>query len=557
MPRRPGSCRGELLAAVLALLLAVSCGEDTVTRPLRVGVGGRLSGHVTGAKGPLPGSIWIESIVRDSGGPETIIQGAVNDDGGFSVDVPAGRYFVGLRLPSRQTGYPFGYDADVYWSRSRLTQFHSRADTIAVSVGSSVEAIDFSFGRLEATVEIPTEWLGFRVDAYSVSQWTSLFREYRLVTVSAESPMVEIEFDYVIPGIQRVFLQSGYRDAASGESGWAELWLPNSLREENADSLEVRAGETVARHWRIVGQRLDVSGLIDGAWSALGLYPPSVVLWTGDSLFVRIVDVDDEGKFATTLWARQALKVALQAERTIDHLGWIGGDSFGSATLFTPPSDGRLENLRYTDAAIEMVVSDPDLEFFHTKIEVTDRSGHPLGEAGAFRSDGVFHAVFSCLQPGSYFVRAVPGELLTNPWRAQWYDRAANLSEATPVVVPSPGAITRAEVTWERGAEIRGQVRDSAGAMVPSYVVFVTGVDSDAVLGDGRFSDESEGYRLQGLSPGRYRVAALHGYRISADFASDLPESARWYPSAPHWSDGSVITIQDAETIEGIDLVLP
>ena len=109
------------------------------------------------------------------------------------------------------------------------------------------------------------------------------------------------------------------------------------------------------------------------------------------------------------------------------------------------------------------------------------------------------------------------------------------------------GSATTSGVTvgLRRGAEIRGTVRDDAGAPVEGALIKVVGCMPNCPLIVS--SDESGAYRIVGVSPGsRLGVVAWKGDQLVR----------QWYPGRANASRANDIALEPGDTIDNVDFAL-
>lgn len=552
--------RASLVATTGAtLLLATSCSEEIVVRPVRDGVGGTIAGTVRVAEGPGNAQVWAESIEGlpwdEDWYPSTWIRGETDAAGRFRVQVPAGEY----RLHAHVSGMPEDqepYFALVaYWSREGIVPEWQEGDTLSIEVGATIDSLEFEFGRLALRLNLPEEWVGGHYFATikqseGPSRWAGFSDR---VSADIPSSTVDLQIPVLPAGEYRVSFEVEYFDRASDEVRRVSLWLPAGLAEEHAEPIVVRALETTTQEFTVTPQRFHITGSIDGVWSSFGIDPPRVYVFSADSARIGSRPCDAAGDFEATFWARVPVKLAVG---TSSEVTWIGGPRFDEATLFEPPADGELR-VHFTDSAIE--VHFPGLNPQTTQdwsLRLTDPTGAPV-MAVRIHDWPNEPALVPFLPGGSYRIHVRPEPFLASDWRPQWYDRADDLAEAMPIVVQHEGEVVSVDVALQSGAQIRGTVREPGGSPMADFSVYLTRVDSGTILGDKYEGKSQTGeYVLRGLPAGRYRVGALEFWEYGED-AADLPSRTRWYQDRITWADADVITIAGTDSVTGIDFSLP
>lgn len=551
---------GRMWAATAAFLACASCSEEIVIRPVREGIGGTVAGTVRVAGAPVEGTIWVESAERshgiDSSWPKTLLRAGSRADGSFLVEVPPGQYRLGVDLPNLRGGGLPDEAAGAYWKRNGIVRYWQHSDTLMVAEGTALDSLDLDFGRLALRLHVPEEWLGWRAFVQLLRQEgpRSWWRFDAAAWTEITAPAVDLTFEPLADGEYRAQLLMHYLDPDSKELRLLGLWLPDALVEEDAESIVVDANSTTSHELTVTPERFTVRGSVDGVWLSLELGSPYVVFFTADSVRVGEARCDALGNFERTFWARAPIKVAVDDN---GRLRWFGGTRFDNATLFEPPPDGELTGLRFNDSAIEARLHGIG-DTTHEPVQLLlVESGGAYVKSIYLRDRQDQRAVVPFLQPGSYRLQISPGSFLESDWVAQWYDRANDETHSTIIEVSHEGELVAVDVTLEAGAQIQGTVRNPAGRPRTSFGLYLTGVDSNSILGGLQQEDEDGQYVLRGVPPGNYRVGAHRYWYREANDVSDLPAETRWFRDRTNWADADVITITGVDTVSAIDFTVP
>ncbi|HYQ85943.1 MAG TPA: T9SS type A sorting domain-containing protein [Bacteroidota bacterium] len=127
-------------------------------------------------------------------------------------------------------------------------------------------------------------------------------------------------------------------------------------------------------------------------------------------------------------------------------------------------------------------------------------------------TDSVGHYSFPAVNPATYFVRARTEDEV---YASQWYNGAARLADATPVVVPENGSVTvnftlhRRDTTHNRFT-LTGTVMDAGSHPIHGAKVFASRADHDSSSGDGEFDDHHDGEGDHGDQDGVETDSAGH-----------------------------------------------
>ncbi len=176
-------------------------------------------------------------------------------------------------------------------------------------------------------------------------------------------------------------------------------------------------------------------------------------------------------------------------------------------------------------------------------VRATARAGWMVEEVGAAEGTGDGGFLITGLPPRPLRLAVrLPG---TSPYLGPWFWTA----EGQRAVLAIDGRAATDDVTirLERGAEVRGTVRDDAGSPVAGALVGVRGCVIGCPVAVP--TDERGRYRIVGIPPGdRLTVSTWLGPRDTY---------LRWYGRAPASQQSRLLSLAAGEALERVDLTLP
>jgi protocatechuate 3,4-dioxygenase beta subunit len=173
-----------------------------------------------------------------------------------------------------------------------------------------------------------------------------------------------------------------------------------------------------------------------------------------------------------------------------------------------------------------------------------------------FVTDAQGRFAFTGLVPGDYEVQASRGDFLPSPVGQQ-----TALQSSSRIALTAGARVNDVTLVLSRGLAVTGTIVDRAGeplqgVSVQALHVSTSGTGRQAVLagaqiGGGRQTDDRGRYRLIGLQPGTYVIAAL------ADVASlgNAQTVPFYFPGSASIADAVTVTLTTAE-VGGIDFAV-
>jgi hypothetical protein len=475
----------------------------------------------------------------------------VGDDGIFDIALPAGNYLVRSSIRS-YTGY---YHCIFYLSDDGTSSAFNARDTIEVTENSNTR-FNVEFGGLELYLTPPAEYTfsactfgpvnlngagSFTGMCYSVSTngrvhalLSDLPPGSYLIRIDAESEMIP---HYA----ERPFYLPQTRDPAQAQ---VFTITPDQLESFNMS----------------LAKPTLLSGQIIYSWQDANSSNPYLrFISNRDSSVITSVSANDDGYFSTHLFAPEPCKALVYYDRKEN---WIGGSSFDDCELFEPQPGQDVLNINH-------YISGFLLDFHNVP---DGNSGRPLAQL--FRADDLNTVVFEDdfiltttaqlsilnLDPGEYFLKIGRGGYSANsPWFTQWYPGVVNIEDADPIIIRQPGDIEEITVQLLAGGVIEYSGSSNTAEQLYSYDAAVTAATDELPFLFGSTSYDSETNQVnstvRGLANGDYKVAIRSVNRV-------MPRRTRygewfWYPGTTNWDEAGAITINDYQTISGLEFTSP
>jgi hypothetical protein len=422
--------------------------------------------------------------------------------------LPEGHYILNVQQRSLPSGY--------LWNGT-LSADHG--DTFAITAGMEPLEIELQLAALHLALETPPEWGdGELLQAYIHPVDGQGLRTF--ANIDSEAGTMQVEIEPVPAGVYRVSLV---------RAGDERIWLPPTYEMDEADQVEVEAGE-VKNYESTIPSPARLTGTMTGSWRELGTDRPLVKIFDQDSTRIHGTYVDGGGEFSVELYRDMRVRLTTQ----IDEIErWYGGSDFSGATEF------NLELGRETHVDILESGIGGYLYGSGHGVDLYDQDGQLLGHSRIHPNERLFR--FANLGPGTYYLRIQEGER----WVAHWYDGADSIEAAAPVEIAEEG-----EIVWVRptnlveGGSISGQLLDPDGEPVRSALMELTRADyQPRVLRTQHVASEDGHYEQRYLENGEYKLSAL-----------TEAWGQVWYPGVADWDSAGVITIEDHSHLMGIDI---
>jgi protocatechuate 3,4-dioxygenase beta subunit len=185
-----------------------------------------------------------------------------------------------------------------------------------------------------------------------------------------------------------------------------------------------------------------------------------------------------------------------------------------------------------------------------------------------FVTDAQGRFAFTGLVPGDYELQASRGDFLPSP-----VGPATALQSSSRIAVTAGARVNDVTLVLSRGLAVTGTIVDRAGeplqgVSVQALQVRTSGDRRRAVLGGaqiggGRQTDDQGRYRVLGLQPGTYVIAALADVASLGDarLSSDAPSPGNaqtvpfYFPGSASIADAVTVTVSTAE-VDGIDFAV-
>ena len=530
-----------LLCAAAVLLVGPGC-DDPVDLCDPLFPAGGVQGRVRSAGLSLEGYVTARNIELDY--PNSSEFRVEPDETGFySLDLPSGRYVFQLIV----SGGRYDYAA----SGPGFGQVPP--DTILVGAGISTPEINFDLGGVT---------LGFDLPAYLHGQYGQVilhprdFGEldiWRLVTEgSAEivAGRIDVEVAGVLPGEYQIEVVLGCPSSNCYSSGGGErFWMPGTRNPAESPWYTVGPDSVLSLSGAMLGEPARLEGRISGAWLDMGIQQePVLSIVTEDSLMtLNRIRVDRDGGFAIDIHMPEPVKL-LVFQSGVDY--WIGGPRFEDATVFNLEPGITITGIEHDQCGVHLVVDETGLPLNGGNVLIYDRTDLSL-VADLYRGgNSERHVPIPNLWPGEFLIQISqePWERGASDWKPQWFDRAATIDLAQPVLLVAAGQVARLNLVMELGGRISGRVMDEDGPIF-FYEIGVYPVGEDAPWADKMVWMDS--FNLTGLPDGDYNVGARFG------FIDPPTEETLWYPGTVDRQAAQIIEIRDGTVVENLDIIIP
>lgn len=550
-----------VVGAALALLALGGCGNDETACGPEVPAG-RLLGHVRAGGLPITATLSayrvVDGVVSAYGFPTL-----VDSTGYYTLDLPAGRYVVGLRVP------------EYYWSAGAFYGTRSGAvsavpDTVTVDGTRFATTLDFDLAGLAFDLAL-SQALDGESGEIVLHRRDQAGDDPDGVTATVRGTITDGHLSLRVPGLPpgayRIEAVLGYRDYLcfcpyDGE----HVWLPGTRDPADSPWYELGPASLTTVEAQVAAEPAWLSGRIAGAAATLGdLESISVFIVTADSLRVlgerRLVGGD--GSFAIPLHLGGPVKLGVILDGAT---AWAGGRDFMSATTFDLVPGQTIDDVEIVQSGVLVDVTGPGDYLAAAAFEFHDAASGELVTTAKVRIGSQSEFGLANLWPGLYrlYIRHEHGYIDGSSsssddypaWRPQWFDRAAGPDGGQVVEIAAAGQIVPLHLVLEPGGVISGRLAFPAGVDPTWGYLFATAVDRLATL-DQVFVPSTPAppaFRVTGLADGSYKVGVYVGRGVTSGFGPP-PAGTVWYPGTTDWAAAAVIVITDAGTVA--DLVLP
>ncbi len=533
------------ILAALALLAcqAAGCRDEgpEVGNPLLPA--GRIQGTVT--LGREPSDVTVRATRGLPGrGDFSWFETKVGTDGTYSVDVPAGRYVLGLVFDGN-------YNPTYTYSAAGPRYGDAPPDTLLVD-GSQITPLiaDFPLGSLHVTMPLPAHPEN-EVGRVNLTRRSSSWPVQGNTAVTGDLARLQggtLDFDVIgiLPGSYRVEVITGYGD---GE----HFWYPGVRDSAQSPWIDVVAGREQTVTGQPPGAPARIQGRITGAWQEFGMETPYLALIGPDSSVVRGPrHVAADGSFDEALDFPGPVKLLVRQGDASAGYGvdqWVGGAGFADASVFALTSGQTIAGVECVESGLYVRVTAPVQLVENAWFRFFDAATMTLATSARIDYSKLEFGIAN-LRPGTYRLRI---EADFNGWRRwvpQWYDRALTAAEATPITIGYPGAIVNLPLVLERGGSIAGIVSDAQAPAV-DHPVYVTPAGSLEAWGYLVAYAPAQQFLLEGLPDGDWKVGASRS-RIE----EQPPADTVWYPGGT-WENATVISTRGYSDVTGIVISLP
>lgn len=540
-----------LLLGVLGLASCDDCptSSDTPGHAL----GGVISGRILAGGEPVRARVQATGV---SDGAETHSLSAVTDDRGeFRLDCPAGDYSIQLECAG----------ADKF--------YYAHGDVVSARSEREIITIGADLRHLELPLDLPR----LRVSVYLTagSRHSSIMIRKRQVredgTIEDSGPWDSERLETGVVHLEWAGVHAGRCQLAvevRGAGFMETFWAPGTRDPQQADPIQLTPGAATQYTFSLLDPPAEVSGVIEGSWQEFEMGRPTVEFFDPDSTLVGSSRADEtDGFFSMLLKVASPIKARVEVE---DVFQWIGGDDFGTASLFETVPGETTSGVDLVECGLVLDVVDPlhgSLEWMQIEVYSAGNPASPCHTISYSRSEAPRRLIPN-LAPGTYFIRFT-NVLLLADWTHQWIDRILTRENAQAIRVEQPGDIVLVPVSLLAGGHMHGTLFWDAEAEIPDEAgnvlcteLLVADATSQEEIGFRTLylrTDRAEGseFGLRGVRPGTVKF----GVRIPSAGNPDLPDSTAdvtiWYPGTADWDSAAVFDVESGVAIEGIEFELP
>lgn len=542
----------SMLLLVGTVLSFSGCGESEKPRICAPEVpAGRLQGTITAGTG-LTRAVVTANRIPLPGQNSVIATTRPDASGNYGLDVPAGRYTIGL-ADNDDSGRALIYDYTVGGLRCHGT---ASPDTVQIDESHSPE-IDFIFGSVHLGIAVSASLDGERVETYLRGSGTRV-APYQANPYSASAEIAqgtaEITMPFVLPGSYRLEIVVGRRYYLcycpyDGE----HFWYPGVRDSSASPPIDVVASIKTELAVVLDPNPARIEGVVTGAWQTLGKEPPEIALLAAadSSVVMGQRRIGDDGSFGVDVYVPCPIKVMVSQDGIQQ---WIGGLSFQEAETFILEHGRTVSGLRFVQSGMRLeLAGSSDTGFAAITLFDSARPDLPIVFAPGEQMGGQRVFGICNLRAGSYVLSIRPSYLGWDPWLAQWYDRSETREGALPILIPDVGMVAPVQVTLVDGGRITGRILDAPQYLGEHWVYFTAAGDS--TLAGNVPSLQSDGFEVRGLPDGEWKIGASR--RAGWDSPEAPPPGTIWFPGTTDWSAAHALSIRDHGSVEGIEIVFP
>jgi hypothetical protein len=378
---------------------------------------------------------------------EGLAEVAVRSDGAYGLDVPAGRYVVGLRFNSSSLTYEY--------SAAGLRYGDAPPDTLDVDYERSPIVVNFGLASLHIHLDLPAEFDDYYARLRLHRRDTPEPANSQLSPSDGYQRIADGAFDRLVSGV----LPGAYRVEVAFDYG-EHIWIPGVRDSADSPWVDVPTDRTIEVAGRIDWEPARIQGRITGAWLDLGLpEAPALGLFSPDSVPVPARGyVQGDGSFDVAWFSPGPVKLRVR-HRDIDQ--WIGGRSFQEATLFDPQPGRTISGIEFIESGMSIAVDTPDHTLRSVRFQLYDAGTRELRATWLNSYNTSLLVGIPNLRPGVYLMQIDSPWTESQSWVPQWFDRVDNPDDATPITIAAEGDVARVSVILESAARSTEAARSS------------------------------------------------------------------------------------------------
>lgn len=489
------SRRTSLTAAVVVSLMAAFgvAGGASAASAAQPGTGS-ISGTVFGGEADAPEANASVQLELPGGDYVQNMQTDANGDYSFT-GLPAASYIIYFQ-PNYGDNYASEYSGN--------TPILSQATSIPLATGQALTGVDEDLPD-GATVTGQVDGSAVAGQFVSVNIMDSAGNYY-------SSGSIDQNGDYSISGLPAGSYTAEF--SLQGNYTSTNQWWDNESSFASADYFTLTAGATTTDIDDTFGggATASVSGTVDGPDSS-PVGEENVLALGSDGSVLGSTSTADDGTY--TISGLQPGSYTLEFQNgfnapTLASQWWQGEPSFAAADYFTLNAGDTLTGFDANLAVggeIDGTVTDGTASGAPLSNVYVDayENGQPVN-ASAF-TDGNGNYAITGLAPGSYELYFQPSYPSTDA--IQWWQNAASIGGATPVVVTGTSVVTGINATLEAGGSISGTVSGKAanGSVFAASNAQVAVYNSDGSLfTNAYYADLNGNYSIPNVPAGSYTL---------------------------------------------------